>query len=172
MPESTAANHDTSNIEKHSPEKKNKTGKLQKTKVSYHRRPDDLHLDLWQFGLRKQFGEENQFHITNTGSHPFISEFVVWNPSSKNSYTVNIRTGYPKKGLPAENTFTTLANACNCQDFKTNRLGICKHISAVLHAIGKKRGAKKALAAAARPQYSLVYVDYRNAPRVRLTVGV
>ena len=42
-------------------------------RVSYHRRPQDMHLDLWQLGLRKQFGEENDFHITNTGAEPVFS---------------------------------------------------------------------------------------------------
>ncbi|MFN7831859.1 MAG: hypothetical protein ACK5Q2_07730 [Bacteroidota bacterium] len=95
--------------------KSSKKGKSNKpVKVSYHRRPEDMKLELWQLGLRKQFGEENEFHITNTGADPVFSEFIVWNPSSNSSYTVNIRTGIPKKGLPQENTLTSVGNTCNC----------------------------------------------------------
>ncbi|MCK6693845.1 MAG: SNF2-related protein [Thermoanaerobaculia bacterium] len=150
--------------------KKAKTTKP--VRVSYHRRPEDMQLDLWQLGLRKQFGEENDFHVTNTGPEPVFSEFIVWNPSTRNSYAVALRSGLPKKGLPPENTMTRIGNACTCQDFKTNRLGLCKHISATLHQVRKKYGAKKALAAGARPPYSLIYVDYRQGPRIRLYVGV
>ncbi|MBK8922740.1 MAG: DEAD/DEAH box helicase family protein [Saprospirales bacterium] len=141
-------------------------------RVSYHRRPEDMQLDLWQLGLRKQFGEENDFHITNTGAAPVFSEFIVWNPATQNSYTVAIRSDIPKKGLPPENTLTRLGNSCSCQDFKTNRLGLCKHISAVLQQVRKKRGAKKALAAGMRVPCSTVYVDYRKGPRIRLYIGV
>ena len=64
-----------------------------------------------------------------------------------------------------------MGNACSCQDFKTNRLGLCKHISATLHQIGKIRGAKKVLRAGCRPALSQVYVDYRQGPRIRLHIG-
>lgn len=140
-------------------------------RVSYHRRPQDMHLDLWQLGLRKQFGEENDFHITNTGAEPVFSEFIVWNPATRNSYYVAIRSDIPKKGLPLENTLTQAGNFCSCQDFKTNRLGLCKHISAVLHQVRKRRGAKKALSAGFRPPHAAVYVDYRQGPRIRLYIG-
>ena len=154
------------------PKKAAKKAKTKKpTRVSYHRRPEDMHLDLWQLGLRKQFGEENDFHITDTGASPAFSGYIVWNPATRNSYYVAIRTAIPKKGLPPANTLTRVGNACSCQDFKTNRLGLCKHISAVLHRLRKQRGARKALAAGIRPPHSAVYVDYRQGPRIRLYIG-
>lgn len=148
-----------------------KTKPKKPVRVSYHRRPQDMQLDLWQLGLRKQFGEENDFHITNAGAAPVFSEFIVWNPATRNSYYVVIRADIPKKGLPPENTLTRAGNFCSCQDFKTNRLGLCKHISAVLHKVRKTRGAKKALANGFRPPHSVVYVDYRQGPRIRLFIG-
>ena len=152
--------------------KKSKPAKKSKPpRVSYHRRPEDLQLDLWQMGLRKQFGEENEFHVANTGTDPIFSEFIVWNPATQNSYTVTLRTDYPKKGLPKPNTPTHIGNRCNCPDFKTNRLGLCKHISAALYLARKKRGAIKMLAAGFRPPLSEIYVDYRNEPQIRLYVG-
>lgn len=148
-----------------------KTKPKKPARVSYHRRPQDMQLDLWQLGLRKQFGEENDFHITNAGAAAVFSEFIVWNPATRNSYYVVIRADIPKKGLPPENTLTRAGNFCSCQDFKTNRLGLCKHISAVLHKVRKTRGAKKALAAGFRPPHAAVYVDYRQGPRIRLFIG-
>ncbi len=153
-------------------EKVSKKTKSKKTaRVSYHRRPQDMQLDRWQLGLRKQFGEENDFQVANSGNHPFFSEFNIWNPATRNSYGVTICAALPKKGLPPENTLTRIGNSCTCQDFKTNRLGLCKHISATLHKLSKQRGAKKALAAGFRPPHASVYVDYRQGPRIRLYIG-
>jgi superfamily II DNA or RNA helicase len=152
-----------------------KTTKKAKAKkpprVSYHRRPEDMQLDLWQLGLRKQFGEESTFEISNLGSDRLFSDFQVWNPATRNQYLVAIRSGLPAKGLPPENTLTRLANSCTCQDFKTNRLGLCKHISAVLHKLEKQRGVKKALRAGFRPPAACIYVDYRAGRRIRLYIG-
>lgn len=148
--------------------------KLKKAKaprIPYSRHPEGMELDLWQLGLRKQFGEENEFHITNTGAGPIFSEYIVWNPASNNSYSVTIRIAIPKKGMPLENSLNWIGNTCNCPDFKTNRLGLCKHISAVLHKVHKKRGVKKLLAVGSRPAHSMIYVDYRRGPRVRLYIG-
>ncbi|HRI58441.1 MAG TPA: SNF2-related protein [Saprospiraceae bacterium] len=149
-----------------------KKAKPKKTaKISYHRRPTDISLDLWQLKLRKQFGEDNPFEITNTGNHPIFSEFNVWNPATRNSYRVVICAALPRKGLPPENTLTRVGNFCSCQDFKTNRLGLCKHISAVLHHVGKIRGSKKAFKEGYASPVSAVYVDYRHEPRIRLYIG-
>jgi hypothetical protein len=35
-----------------------------------------------------------------------------------------------------------LINSCNCLDYRTNQLGTCKHIEAVLQSL-KKKGVKK-----------------------------
>lgn len=54
---------------------------------------------------------------------------------------------------------------CTCPDFATNRLGTCKHIEAVVHALQKKGGARR------RPApVSVVYLawDVADAPRVRV----
>lgn len=93
---------------------KKKNDKKQEDKVSYHRRPEDLELDTWQFLLRKKFGEENPFEIINTGAHKVFSEFKVLNPDAQSGYVVSIRNveslssatkpdaGEPKIGEQAE----------------------------------------------------------------------
>ncbi|MFZ4474611.1 MAG: hypothetical protein ACOYPR_05415, partial [Saprospiraceae bacterium] len=113
-------------------EKKKTVKKPKKKKdlrVSFHKQPETMQLEMWQMNLRRQFGEEQDFQVTNTGSEPFFSEYQVWNPSSRNAYQVEIRAALPKKGLVPTNTLFSVGNTCNCQDFKTNRLGLCKHIS-------------------------------------------
>lgn len=150
---------------------KKKKKKSKPVKVSYHRRPEDMTLDLWQLGLRKQFGEENLFEVSKSSGNSFFAEYEVWNPTTRNAYQVAIRTGLPLKGLPIENSLTCMGNTCTCQDFKTNRLGLCKHISATLHHIGKKRGSKTAMRKPFRDAFSAIYVDYRETPRLRLFMG-
>ena len=151
---------------------KSKKKKKKAEKVSYHRRPENMTLDLWQLGLRKQFGEENTFGVSKTqDGHYLLGRYEVWNPLTRNGYEVHIRTGLPRKGLPLLNTLTWRGNTCSCQDFRTNRLGLCKHISAVLHFIGKKHGGKTALRRNLEEDLAEIYVDYRVYPKLRLYIG-
>ncbi len=152
--------------------KKSKSEKLKKNKkVSYHKQPDNLQLEAWQFVLRKQFGEESPFKIENIGTEPVFSEFRVLNPETGNEYEVAIRNGETRYGhVPGSDLYHT-ANLCTCQDFKTNRLGICKHISAVLNFLGKKRGNKKLLKQSFQAANTWIYLDYRNGREVRIAIG-
>jgi superfamily II DNA or RNA helicase len=151
--------------------KTKKKGPVKEQKASYHRRSTDLTLDMWQLKLRKQFGEDNAFDIINIGQQPFFSVFEVHNPANKNRYQVGIRGPVPKNSLPPYNSPTFRGNFCSCQDFKTNRLGLCKHISHVMHSISKKRGFKTIMKTVFRPEYSTIYVDYRDGKRIRLQLG-
>ena len=105
--------------------------------------------------LRKQFGQENEFQITNIGSHPIFSDFHTFNHLTKNTYKVSIRSKDESQ------------NFCEYLDFKTNRLGTCKHISAVLQHLNTKRGSKKAFKEGYNPPYSSVYLDYKNGREVK-----
>lgn len=149
--------------------KKTKPKKIKK--VSYHKQPDNLQLDAWQFVLRKQFGEENPFEFTNTGKEPVFSEFRVLNPDTRNEYEVTIRNSETRFGYIPEPDLYHTANWCTCQDFKTNRLGICKHISAVLNFLGKKRGNKKLLKQTFQAAETCIYLDYRNGREIRIAIG-
>ena len=140
-------------------------------KVSFHRRPADLELAAWQFALRKKFGEENPFEITKIGSHAVFSEYEVHNPETKNSYTVHIRNNKTDFGKIPKPTLFTANNSCSCQDFRTNRLGLCKHISATMQSIETRRGTKKPLTTNYRPSETFVYLDYLNGRVVRLCIG-
>lgn len=130
-------------------------------KVSYYRKPEELSLDQWQIALRKQFGKDNEqeFRITNTGNEKFFSDFQVTNNQTNNTYKVAIRSGDDSR------------NFCECFDFKTNRLGVCKHISTVKHSLSKIRGYKKAMKEGFQPNYTSVYVEYRHGREIKIRIG-
>ena len=106
--------------------------------VSYYKQHKNLSLEEWQFALRKKYAETNPFGVENIGTGDVFSEYIVRNPDRKSAYTVSIRS--------TDNS----RNFCTCYDFKTNRLGTCKHIEAVLHH---------------------VYLDYRGERKIYLRVG-
>ena len=152
-----------------SAKKKNK--KKDEDKVSYHRRPENLELDAWQFMLRKKFGEENPFEVINTGNHKTFSEFKVLNPDAHSGYQVTIRNGESRFPRMLKPTLFRAGNTCTCHDFRTNRLGICKHISATLKHLAAIRGNKKLLKSDYHQPETFIYLDYKNGRQIRLCIG-
>ena len=73
--------------------KKSKSSKSEKKKntIPYHRKPDNLSLDEWQIGLRRQFASLQEFTINNIGAEAVFSDYSVYNPQTDNSYKVAIR---------------------------------------------------------------------------------
>lgn len=143
---------------------KKKTAKKKKVesskKIPYYKKPDELSLDQWQIALRKQFGQDNEFLISNIGQEKFYSDFQVTNHATNNSYKVAIRSADDSQ------------NFCECLDFKTNRLGVCKHISATMQHLSKIHGSKKAFKdGASQPHYSSVYLDYQNGRQIKFRLG-
>ncbi len=129
-------------------------------KISYYKKPENLTLDQWQIGLRKQFGQDNEFVINNVGTEKIFSDFQVTNNATNNTYKVAIRS--------ADDT----QNFCECLDFKTNRLGVCKHISATMLHLSKVHGSKKAFKENNfQPHYTSVYLDYRNGRQIKIRLG-
>ncbi|MEZ4954627.1 MAG: DEAD/DEAH box helicase [Saprospiraceae bacterium] len=136
-----------------------KSKKKKEKKISYHRQPNDMPLATWQAGLRKQYGKESAFTMTNLGSHPAYSDWQVKNPKTGNTYKVAIRSRDDS------------ANFCTCMDYKTNRLGVCKHIGYVLYKLENKRGMKSILKAGYTQPHSSIYLDYREGRKVKLSIG-
>lgn len=139
--------------------KKQQKNKSSKSKVSYHRKPDDMAMDEWQIALRQQFAETQNFIIKNIGNHEVFSDFSVQNPSTQSNYKVAIRGMEPGK------------NFCSCLDFKANQLGTCKHIEYVLLYLNKKRGNKRIIKAGFTPNYTSVYLDYKNERKIKIRIG-
>lgn len=119
-----------------------------KLKVSRTHKPDDMGLEEWQRLFRKQYGEQQDYKLENTGEHPFFSEFLATNPQSGKTYKVAIRGNAPGD------------NYCSCPDFGINNLGTCKHIEFTISRLMKIKGAKKAFKEGSSLPYSEVYLRY------------
>lgn len=99
-----------------------------------------------QIDLRRQRARAANLQIENTGKNRVFSEYKVTNPQTKGQYTVAIRG------------FDTGDNSCTCPDFKSNTLGTCKHIEAVLEKIQSEGDpGKRRKAAVVRPEVTLDY---------------
>src|SRR5436305_77693 len=70
--------------------------------------------------IRRQRAAQEQFRIQNLGRNRVFSDYQITNPASGGRYRVSIRG------------FDVGDNTCECPDFRTNTLGTCKHIEAVL----------------------------------------
>jgi superfamily II DNA or RNA helicase len=141
---------------------KKKTKKADKIpKVSHNKQSGGLTLRQWQVRLRQQFGQEQAFTLSNEGSHPVWSDFVVSNAARNSAYRVALRGKEPG------------SNFCECLDFKVSGLGTCKHIEWALHQLENTRGNKQYFR---KPQveraYSSVYLHYGDQRRtLRIRIG-
>lgn len=108
-----------------------------------------------QIDLRRQRAVQGKFRIQNLGRNRVFSDYQVTNPETGGQYRVSVRG------------FDVGDNACSCPDFRTNTLGTCKHVEAVLallrdHAPPTLRHRK---ASVLRPE---VQLDYGEQLRVVL----
>ncbi len=131
-------------------------------KIPYHKKPMELTVAQWQRELRKQFIREKQprFIIAYLGGeHPIFADYSIENPDSAGVYKVALRSRNPG------------ANFCTCMDFKTNMLGTCKHIEAVLYQVSKNRKLAKLLKEDYTPYYSSIFLKYGKSREVMLRIG-
>ena len=128
-------------------------------RLSRTRQPEDATPEVWQAGLRRQFGREQAFELTPLGTEPVFSEFVVSNPQSGGRYRVAIR------GARLGDNF------CACPDFATNDLGTCKHIEFTLARLAAKRGGKAALARGFEAAWSEIHLQYAAPRRLSFRAG-
>ena len=127
--------------------------------IPYHRKPTDLSLENWQIALRRQFVTGKNFAIKKLDGHLVFSDYSVYNPETKNTYKVAIRNN------------DQVMNFCSCLDFKTNHLGTCKHIEAVVLGIQSKPRLASLLKKGYTPPYTSVYLQYGRERRVKLRIG-
>ena len=131
-----------------------------KQKVSYYKQPEDLSLEEWQITLRKQFVIGRTFKIDKIdGFHPVFGDYWVGNIENKNSYKVSIRDYHHPH------------HYCSCLDFKTNHLGTCKHIEAVLLKIDESPKLREHTPKVYEPAYTSVFLSYRSERKVRIRIG-
>ncbi len=130
-----------------------------KPRIPLNRKPDEMSSFEWQSALRRQIAEDEKFTIKKTGDGLVYTNYNVYSDKSKNSYKVALRS--------ADNS----QNYCSCPDYKTNQLGTCKHIEAVLLFVNARSALRKALQQPYSAAYSSVYLDYRGERKVRLRIG-
>jgi len=132
-------------------------------KVSYYKKPTHLSTLEWQRELRRAFALEQKqpFTIEHLdGEHQVFGDYIVKNPASKSAYKVALRS----QRNPGP-------NFCTCLDFKTNSLGTCKHIEAVLQDVARNKKAAQFLTDDYRPRYSSLYLKYGEKREVVLRIG-
>ena len=135
---------------------KKTTKKKKKVKVSHIVKPENMTLEEWQIKLRKQVTDIEHFDICCVDDALCPGEYIVRNPEKYNEYKVVYR------GANSE------WNYCSCMDFKTSRLGTCKHIEAVKKWFGGKRGVH---VHRELPPYTSVYLSYRDERCVKIRIG-
>lgn len=128
-------------------------------RVPYHRKPEEMELNAWQAALRRQYAQQEKYEIENIGEQPVWSEFRVSNPKVKTAYRVALRAKEPG------------ANFCSCPDFRTNTLGTCKHIEAVIHKLWHTRGLRKHFKMPYEARHSSVFLHYGEQRTIRLRIG-
>jgi superfamily II DNA or RNA helicase len=108
-----------------------------------------------QIDLRRQRGVEGKFRIQNLGRNRVFSDYQVTNPATDGQYRVSIRG------------FDIGDNTCTCPDFRTNTLGTCKHIEAVLAVLREEipPQLRQRKATCTRPE---IYLHYGEQLRIGL----
>jgi superfamily II DNA or RNA helicase len=110
-----------------------------------------------QIDRRRQRALKEITRITNKGNHPVFSLFDVSSLSGQ-SYSVRIRS------------FSEMQNSCSCQDYRTNLIGTCKHIEAVLLYLKKKHGGKLQQMVRKATLGAQIYLRYEAEETVRVVL--
>ncbi len=139
--------------------KKSPKRKAVKPRIPHTHKPEAMNDTEWQSALRKQIAEDEKFDIKKNGDQPVFTDYRVYSHQSKNTYKVALRS--------EDNSL----NFCTCPDFKTNQLGTCKHIEAVLLLINSRPVLGRSLKQSYTPPYSSVYLNYRGERKVKLRIG-
>ncbi len=136
--------------------KKTTKKKKKKPVISHIIKPENMTLEEWQVKLRQQVSKTERFVIDSVDEKLYPGEYTVRNPETHNEYKVVYR------GANSE------WNYCSCMDFKTSRLGICKHIEAVKNCFIGKKGTRVHREI---PPYTSVYLSYRGERCVKIRIG-
>jgi len=108
-----------------------------------------------QIDIRRRRAAEEHFRIQNLGRNRVFSDYQISNPTTGGQYRVSIRG------------FDVGDNTCECPDYRTNTLGTCKHIEAVLASLRDETPPqlRRRKAAVTHPE---VYLNYGEQLRIGL----
>ena len=125
-------------------------------KISWVVKPDSMTLEQWQRALRQQIAREETMGVVAVDERNLPGEYEVRNPQTRQTYKVV----YRGEQSPW--------NYCSCMDFKTSRLGTCKHIEKVKLWIAEDCQRK---IHTETPAYTSVYLSYTDGRQVKIRVG-
>ena len=135
---------------------KSKTKKRAEPRVSNVVKPVGLSAEDWQLKLRRQAARSEVISVSEIDAVSEPGEYWVRNAQTKGRY----RVCYYGLSHPL--------NACTCMDFRTSRLGTCKHLEAVRE---WKAGSRDRRPAKPNPLYTTLYMDYHAEPEIRILYG-
>jgi len=138
---------------------KKKAKKKKEKKIPYYSCPPEMNLREWQIALRKQYAQKNDFDVNKLGTEPVWADYIINNPKHNSQYRVALRS---------EDIGT---NFCTCGDFRTNTLGTCKHIEAVLAFVRTKRKLKKYLKEPYNPSHNSIFLQYGKEQHIVMRLG-
>ena len=110
-----------------------------------------------QIERRRERARTEILKISNKGGHPVFSQFEVKSVSGS-TYRIEIRS------------LDEMQNSCTCPDYKSNLIGTCKHIEAVLIHLEEGYGQELKKLAEQRPRGSQIYLHYEVEVTVRVTL--
>ena len=87
-------------------------------------KPGEMSSLEWQLTLRRQQAQKEDFAIREADPVRAPGEYTVGNAKTRNEY----RVSFYGEGHPL--------NSCSCMDFRTSRIGSCKHLEAVADLYG------------------------------------
>lgn len=126
----------------------------QRKRIPYQFKPEGLDLRTWQIQLRRQAAIDERLVISCIDEENAPGTYRVTSPKTQEEYKVVYRGA------------NSPWNYCSCMDFKTSRLGTCKHLEGVKRWIHGGRRVHRET-----PSYTSVYLDYAEGRRVRIRIG-
>lgn len=118
-------------------------------------RPEGMSLQQWQLALRCQAAAKGLFTVSELSDRWSPGQYTVSSPQSRRTY----RVAFHGDGSDR--------NYCECFDFRTNNLGVCKHIEAVRMWL-EERGKKPVTSL---PKRSSLEMSYKGGRHLRLRLG-
>lgn len=114
-----------------------------------------MSLQQWQKALRRLAADKGDFAVAELSDRWSPGQYTVTSPQSRRSYRVVFHGDDSDR------------NYCECMDFRTNNLGVCKHVEAVSIWL-EKRGKKPVTAL---PKRSSLEMSYKGGRRLMLRLG-
>ncbi len=135
-----------------------KEGKNGNKRISNKVCPEGMTIEEWQVALRREQAEFAQFEVLHLDQNRIWGDYSVANKQG-----ACYRTAF--RGVLSEK------NYCSCLDFRTNGLGTCKHLEAVLLYLQKEVAGYPWAGIVYLPAYTSIFVNYKGGRSIVIRVG-